>query len=132
FGDGATSAERYPLHTYAAPGTYDVRLTVTDDQHLSQTATLAYTVLQPPTADFTWSPPTPDEGQSTTFSDTSPNPDGAIVDRTWLFPHLKFAPTGSTAFTSFPDSGDIPVALVVTDRQLLQMTVTKTVTVRNV
>jgi hypothetical protein len=29
FGDGSTSAERNPVHTYAEPGTYDVRLTVT-------------------------------------------------------------------------------------------------------
>jgi PKD repeat protein len=31
FGDGATSAEASPAHTYAAAGTYDVTLTVTDD-----------------------------------------------------------------------------------------------------
>ena len=31
FGDGQKSSERHPLHTYTAPGTYDVRLTVTGD-----------------------------------------------------------------------------------------------------
>ena len=30
FGDGATSAEQNPVHTYAAPGTYTVNLTVTN------------------------------------------------------------------------------------------------------
>jgi len=29
FGDGATSTERHPIHTYTAPGTYTVSLTVT-------------------------------------------------------------------------------------------------------
>ena len=31
FGDGTTSAERQPSHTYSAAGSYIVRLTVTDD-----------------------------------------------------------------------------------------------------
>jgi len=29
FGDGNTSTEQHPLHTYTAPGTYSVNLTVT-------------------------------------------------------------------------------------------------------
>jgi PKD repeat protein len=32
FGDGATSTAKNPSHTYAAPGAYNVRLTVTDNQ----------------------------------------------------------------------------------------------------
>ncbi len=35
FGDGTTSAEQNPLHTYTADGTYDVTLTVTDDNGCS-------------------------------------------------------------------------------------------------
>ena len=31
FGDGDVSTEQNPVHTYAAPGRFDVRLTVTDD-----------------------------------------------------------------------------------------------------
>jgi PKD repeat protein len=37
FGDGSTSSERNPLHTYAAPGKYDVLLTVTDDREATNT-----------------------------------------------------------------------------------------------
>ena len=47
FGDGATSTESDPTHTYAAPGTYNVRLTVTDDQGLTGTTTQQVTVSGP-------------------------------------------------------------------------------------
>lgn len=44
FGDGQTSTAANPTHSYAAPGTYDVRLTVTDNQavtgRLRQTVTV--------------------------------------------------------------------------------------------
>ncbi|HET8625556.1 MAG TPA: PKD domain-containing protein [Gemmatimonadales bacterium] len=39
FGDGATSTERNPVHTYAAPGDYDVILTVTDNLGAAKTKT---------------------------------------------------------------------------------------------
>jgi hypothetical protein len=32
FGDGTSSDERNPVHTYAAAGTYNVTLEITDDQ----------------------------------------------------------------------------------------------------
>jgi PKD repeat protein len=32
FGDGSSSTEQAPMHTYSTPGTYNVSLTVTDDQ----------------------------------------------------------------------------------------------------
>jgi PKD repeat protein len=39
FGDGATSTERNPVHTYAARGDYDVSLTVTDNLGAAKTKT---------------------------------------------------------------------------------------------
>jgi hypothetical protein len=48
FGDGATSTDQYPAHTYAQPGTYTVTLTVTSSY--GQTSTIAHqvTVATPP------------------------------------------------------------------------------------
>ncbi|HTO00808.1 MAG TPA: PKD domain-containing protein [Microthrixaceae bacterium] len=44
FGDGGTSTEANPIHTYAAPGSFNITLTVTDNRHASGTATTTVTV----------------------------------------------------------------------------------------
>ncbi len=44
FGDGQTSTEANPSHTYAAPGTYAVRLTVTDNQAVTDRENQSVTV----------------------------------------------------------------------------------------
>lgn len=44
FGDGATSSEINPIHEYATSGTYQARLTVTDDLGASASVTKAVTV----------------------------------------------------------------------------------------
>jgi hypothetical protein len=48
FGDGATSNEQNPVHTYAARGDYTVTLTVTDNQGLTDVETRVIEVLPPP------------------------------------------------------------------------------------
>ncbi len=55
FGDGATSAEQNPVHTYTAPGTYTVNLTATNAGGSSTATKSDYirVVTPPPVADFT-------------------------------------------------------------------------------
>jgi PKD repeat protein len=49
FGDGATSTEKHPTHTYAAPGVYDVSLTASNALGSSTSTRASYvTVLPPP------------------------------------------------------------------------------------
>lgn len=47
FGDGSTDVGRTPQHTYAAAGTYPVRLTVTDDRGATATVVRDVTVTAP-------------------------------------------------------------------------------------
>jgi len=55
FGDGATSTEQNPAHTYIAPGTYTVNLTATNADGSSTATKSDYirVVTPPPVADFT-------------------------------------------------------------------------------
>ncbi len=49
FGDGSASAGQNPSHTYAAPGTYSVQLTATDNLGLTASTTKEVTVAPAPT-----------------------------------------------------------------------------------
>jgi PKD repeat protein len=132
FGDGSSSMEEHPIHIYASPGTYPVRLTVTDDEGLTDTTAMDYTVLHPPTVDFTWSPTTPEEGETTSFEGDASDLDGYVVDWKWRFSHSDTEYDRPNTNMSFPDNGDYLVALTVTDSQLLTSTETKIVTILNV
>ena len=46
FGDGSSSSQQNPSHTYNTAGTYTVSLTVTDNQGGTETKTLTITVIQ--------------------------------------------------------------------------------------
>ena len=85
FGDGRpTSTEQGPTHNFPGPGTYTVTLTATDAAGQSDSFSLEQRVLAPLVAGFTFTPAAPQEGESTTFQDTSAVPVGhKVVQRTW-------------------------------------------------
>ncbi|MGA9761364.1 MAG: PKD domain-containing protein [Gaiellaceae bacterium] len=129
FGDGSTSTDTLPSHSYAAPGTYTVTLTATDETGLTDEVSKTYTVLVPPTADFTWTPATVSEGQAATFTDRSSGDRTGIVS--WQWGGASVSGGGSMVGLTFNDNGVYPVTLTVTDNQLQTASVTKMVEVVN-
>ena len=85
FGDGTTSTQANPAHTYATDGNYSVSLTVTDQFGCSNTTVKnQYIRLTHPTADFSFSNSLLCEGTATQFTDTS-IPDHPLTSWLWDF-----------------------------------------------
>lgn len=83
FGDGASSVEENPTHSYNSAGEFTVRLTVVS-AHGSHTASTRLQVsFMPPTAGFTATPRTPSVGEAVQFMDAS-TPGTAAVNQ-WLW-----------------------------------------------
>ena len=86
FGDGTSSLERNPIHEFAAPGTYDIALTVTTDAGMDMLARKQYVVaLAPPAADFRASVTRGEAPLSVAFSDRSEPGASPITGRQWNF-----------------------------------------------
>jgi PKD repeat protein len=127
FGDGETGSGETTSHTYAAAGTYQVELTVTDGPGLSDSETKSVTVAanQPPTADFST---TADDLKLAVDAGASTDADGTIADYSWDFGDGS-AGSGVADSHTYAESGDYEVELTVTDDDGAKGTVTKTVTV---
>jgi len=132
-GDGAPDAtEAVSEHAFPEPGTYDVSLTVVDDDGNSDTVTLpieiqaetsgterpsSVTTFQPPVADFTFVPVAPIAGESVLFNGTSSlDPGGRIVGFAWDFDEDgRVDSTAPLAEHTFVEPGPHNVSLTVTD-----------------
>lgn len=133
FGDGATSTDAEPTHTFpAGPSASPVSLTVTDATGLSSSFTLTQKVLAAPVPNFSFSPLTPNEGQYVTFTDGSTDPDGGtIISRRWTW-HEGYSTPGSPVSRAFCDNATYLVTLDVVDAQEQTARIQKSVTPVNV
>ena len=126
FGDGATSDQQNPQHTYASGGSRTVTLTVTDNDGATGQAVQQVTPNEKPVAGFITPPLC--TGWDCQFVDTSTDPDGSITSWSWSFGDGATSPQKSPSHTYAAD-GDYEVRLIVTDNRSAKDTITKTVSV---
>ncbi|TWT46138.1 Microbial collagenase precursor [Phycisphaerae bacterium RAS1] len=116
FGDGGTSQELSPVHTFASTGTFTVTLTLTDDDGATATDALSVTVTKAPIAvvkvDRSFAPTAP---ATIKFDGSeSRDPDGTIVLFSWDFADGTRA-TDPMVDHRFAVAGTYRVRLTVTD-----------------
>ncbi len=91
FGDGGTSSDPNPTHTYTTGGLYTAELTVTDGSGVSRTSNpITVDLNTSPVASFTMSPSTIRAGQalpSGWITNNSSDPDGNPLTAAWTFPY---------------------------------------------
>jgi PKD repeat protein len=120
FGDGTSGAGASTTHAYTATGSFTVTLTVKDSGSQQQVATSQQTIAvanqtkpTPVAADFTFSPASPDAGQSVSFTGSSSG--GTAPYRySWSFSDGGNASARSVTHT-FTSGGNYSVSLTVTD-----------------
>lgn len=125
FGDGTTSTlPNPPVHTYASPGSYDVKLTVTNlktgcDHQQTQTVVIAAAL-----ADFNISDTSVCRGNSVTFSITGINA-GNVDSYLWKFGDGTVSSDSSLVKHVYDKSGKYDVTLIITDKLGCKDSVTK-------
>jgi PKD repeat protein len=126
FGDGATSTSATPTHTYATVGTFDVTLTVTDDNGDPGSVTKQVTTVAnaSPTASFTFDVA---KLKVTFDASGSSDSDGTVASYAWDFGDGGTS-TSKTPSHTYAAAGDHDVTLTVTDNDGATDSVTKTVT----
>jgi PKD repeat protein len=118
-------------HTFTDHGIYTVGLEVRDTlwQDTQMTTVTVHDLT--PTAAFIWRPEPQDEGSALLFTDQSTSTPDTLAAWNWDFAGQGTSHAQHPSFT-FPDEGDYPVALTVTDDDGSTATIVQMVTVRNV
>ena len=132
FKDGQSSSAANPTHTFNTAGTYQVTLTVTDEDNLSDTDTVTITVSessnQAPTAVASASTTSGDAPLTVNFSASGSTDDNGIVNYYWDF-STNDPFSGQNPTRTFDTPGTYLVTLTVTDGGGLTDSDTLTITV---
>jgi PKD repeat protein len=131
FGDATSSTGSTIGHTYTVGGTFNVTLTVTDDDGTATTVSRQIVANAPPTASFAAACAT---GMCTYNASGSADPDGTIASYEWTFGDgtTLLQPAGAPTATHSYRTGTFIVQLVVRDNAGASATASTTVqTVNN-
>ena len=131
FDDGTASTAS---KTFATPGSYTVRLQVTDDNGAVATTSQSVTVSnRAPVASFGSSPASPSTGDSVSLTSTSTDPDGFIASQAWDLDNDGAFDDGTAvnASKTFATTGSYTVRLQVTDDRGATNVASKIITVGN-
>lgn len=132
--EGSTFSGPTVTHTFSQAGSYDVQLTVTDDD--GATGSLTRTVsVDPvssavglgPTADFSWSPVNPTIGEAVTFDASDSSSAGTIANYEWSIDGQTM--TGVQVTHTFSENVREAVTLTITDGQGNTDTISQTLLV---
>ncbi|MBS3813556.1 PKD domain-containing protein [Candidatus Bipolaricaulota bacterium] len=132
FGDGSSSSRRRPDHQYKESGTYEVRLTVRDQDGAEDVATKEVVVRSTkPKAEFTVSPENPTVRERVTLDASgSSDPDGSIGSFNWdIDGDGSTDRSGETISCEFTSPGTSEVTLTVTDESGNSTTASRKVSV---
>ena len=120
FGDGVSSNDKNPVHTYQSPGTYTVSLTAGNGYGGNSITKSNYVVVNPassaPVVDFSANITSGNAPLHVEFTDLSSG--GVIISRTWTFENndvpVQETVTGQKITHTFTEVGQYNVSLTVT------------------
>ena len=135
FKDGSTGTGQTINHTFSSTGSYNVKLTVIDNEGATDSTTKIITVTEPttpnqsPTASFTANPASGVAPLNVSFNaSNSSDSDGVIISYAWDFKDGSTG-TGQTINHTFSSTGSYNVKLTVIDNEGATDSTTKIITV---
>ena len=124
FGDGATSTEQSPMHSYNTVGNYTISLTTTGNGLTNTVSHSISIVMTPPTSCFTTQFSSYEINESVTFSNCSQN----AVSYNWDFGDGNTS-TATNPTHTYPNEGNYTIQLTSTANNGLTNTISKSLSI---
>jgi PKD repeat protein len=130
FGDGKMGWGVNTSHTYTKAGTFTIKLTVTDNTALTDSATNKIVIQAEPVASFTWSPKKGPAPLKVSFdASNSSDEDGNVVVYRWDFGDGKMG-WGKKLSHTYEKAGTFTIKLKVTDNTALTDSATNKIVIQ--